>query len=173
MVHKNSKLQFWSSNEDNLWLGVNITRGAVLKGHRVKRLRTTVCHTHRFFGCTFFLSAGLLTDVNYILVKQLTQKKNLQQQREAKVRKKKSKEEGSWGRRMINCWDYTVETNVSKTETEWLKKGKKNKKRDSPGSSLKIRQKHQIWRKYSYLEGIVSDSQAKNNFRCSIDSVGL
>lgn len=89
MVHKNSKLQFWSSNEDNLWLGVNITRGAVLKGHRVKRLRTTVCHTHRFFGCTFFLSAGLLTDVNYILVKQLTQKKNLQQQREAKVRKKK------------------------------------------------------------------------------------
>lgn len=40
-----AKLQLWSSNEIILWLGVNITRGTLLKGSRIRKVEN-----HCFIG---------------------------------------------------------------------------------------------------------------------------
>lgn len=76
----------------------------------------------------FLLSAGLLIDVNYILVKQLTQKENLQTARAgSKGEKRKESEKKEAEAEDDKLLGLHSGNNVSKTETEWLQKGKKNK----------------------------------------------
>lgn len=96
IVHNTSKLQLWSSNKDNFVVGISTTQGAVLKGLELKVENHCLSYIHKFFGRTFFLSVGLLIGVNYILVKQVTQKENLQTARAGSKGEKRIRE-GSWG----------------------------------------------------------------------------
>lgn len=159
MIHNSSKLQLWSSNEDNFVVVVSTTRGAVLKGHRVKMLRTTVYHTHtNSLGCTFFIRRPFNRCKLYLSKAAGTEGKltnsNSEEQRWEKDQRRKLRPEDD---KLLGLHSGN---NVSKTETEWLKKGKKNKRFSWQLSKHGENIRSDI--RYCYLEGILSDSQAKN-----------